>query len=81
MFCRIRLLGRNYQVQSRSHLSQSEDFEDISNFTGFTFQQYLPIVSQLTGDPAFIPVLRKVRNSLSTCDLFYYKFLFIYNGI
>jgi hypothetical protein len=50
----------NPQVSVASLLSQLEDSEDVSKFT---FQQSLPIVSQLTDDPTFIAALIKVREA------------------
>ena len=47
----------NAPVSVASLLSQLSDPEDISKFT---FQQSLPIISQLTDDPAFVAVLTKV---------------------
>ena len=56
----------NTQVSVASLLSQLEDSEDISKFT---FQQSLPIVSQLADDPAFIAALTKVRGlPCNTCN-------------
>jgi len=49
----------NPPVSVASLLGQLADTEDIRNFT---FQQSLPIVSQLTDDPAFINALKKVRS-------------------
>jgi hypothetical protein len=58
----------NNQVSVASLLSQLGDSEDISKFT---FQQALPIVSQLADDPAFIAALTKVRElPCNTCNLF-----------
>jgi len=48
----------NTQVSVASLLCQLEDSEDISKFT---FQQSLPIVSQLTDDPTFIVALIKLK--------------------
>lgn len=57
----------NTQVSVASLLSQLEDSEDISKFT---FQQSLPVVSQLADDPAFIAALTKVRElPCNTCNL------------
>ena len=50
----------NPQVSVASLLSQLEDSEDTSKFT---FQQSLPIISQLTDDPTFIAALIKVREA------------------
>jgi len=48
----------NTQVSVASLLSQLEDSEDISKFT---FQQSLPVVSQLSDDPALIATLTKLK--------------------
>ena len=60
----------NPQVSVASLLSQLEDSEDISKFT---FQQSLPIVSQLADDPTFVVALTKVRKlPCNTCNIFHH---------